>query len=170
MHQKHLDMGPDHLLASKFLRCGKLLLFFSRNQLSLLVAWCHLFYQSLCANPWLQTESYSMRMSYVRLLLKINFVESHLYIFAASCFSTVYNSSFFIYSDCRLDAKQVCCFVRFFGAVQLVWICQMSKYRWRGQITLVGIAYYNQCLYMFCISETTASCFPETIEASFMLV
>ena len=72
---KHHGRDPDPLLASKPLRFGKLRLFFFRSRLSLQDAWCLLFYQSPCVNRWLQIVFYSMRTSYVKLLLRINFGE-----------------------------------------------------------------------------------------------
>jgi hypothetical protein len=74
--QKHQGTVLGHLLVSNSLRCGRLQLFYSQNQLFPRDAWFHLLYQSPCANPWLLIEFYSMRMSYVMLLLRINFVDS----------------------------------------------------------------------------------------------
>lgn len=74
---KHQSMDPAHLPVSSAPRCARLLLFFSRNPHSLQDTWCLLFQQSPYANPWfpIGIEFYSTRMSYVRLLLRINFVD-----------------------------------------------------------------------------------------------
>lgn len=87
--QEHQDMVPGHHLASKSQKCGRLLQFSFKSQISLLDAWCHLCYQSPFANHWLPIEFYSMRKSYVRLWLRTSFfklfVSSSIYVYIV-CF------------------------------------------------------------------------------------